>query len=141
MKKRILTAVCAIILLMNTGCDVIKAITLPKDPLVYEKTTVKCESDNMDYDAITIDDKVYVIYAKFNDYYTTLLDTCIGYVDIGKETPEIYVCTIVNLSGEEYLMTVNAMKHGVPSIYREQSVEGELKYEGIEPLGYPVWDK
>lgn len=141
MKKRILFAVCAIILLINTGCDLVKIITLPENPLVYEQTTVKCESNNVNYDAIRLDGRVYITYAKFDDSYTNLIGECIGYMDTGSEVPEFYVCTIKGLSDEEYLMVVDAMKHGIPNIYREQSVEGELKFTGIKPYGYPIWDK
>lgn len=141
MKKHLFSLVFAIILLIIPGCTAVKMITLPKDPLVFEKTTLKCETNNVAYDAINLGDRQYIVYAQFTDYYANMVETCIGYVETGSKTPEIYVCTIVGLDGDEYLMTVNAMTHGIPSIYREKNVEGILEYEGIEPCGYPIWDK
>lgn len=141
MRKRTrIFAVLLISLLMLQGCGIIRGLNLPKDPKVYEEGSINDNSGRA-YTTLEYEGKTYVAYAEFTDFYAQKVDEVVGYVNTGLEVPNIYVCTLRGLSLDEYFMTINAMTHGVPTIYREISVSGELEYDNVRPFGYDIWEK
>lgn len=142
MKRKLSIVLTLFLTVLLTGCNIITTIKLPENPVVFKKGTIEGDSQNASYMTILWEDRVYVPYAVFSDYYGDKVERCLGYLEneiSGSNTD--YVCKLVGQSEYEFLMLKDFMvSTDFPLIFRELSVKGEPEIKGVEPLGYLFWE-
>lgn len=141
MKKRIISLLLLTAMVLSlSGC--IRALSVPKDPKIFEKDFMEGDSVNPNYTILLCDGKTYVPFGVFSGNYGNLVDSCIGYINESDSVLENrLICTIVGDTSGNYIASMDTNYRVDPIIWRDYSTKGDSYIpDAVKSSGFPIWN-